>query len=328
MSLKSISAGYSDMNKDVNKIFVAVVCGPTASGKTKLAVDIARKFGGEVISADSMQIYKGMDIASAKPTEEEKMGIPHHLMDFLEPTEPFSVADYVTMARRVIADINARGKLPVICGGTGLYINSLIDNIEFDDTGSDPAYRAELNSLAENNGNGYVLDMLRKVDPEAASQLHENNLKRIIRALEVYKLSGKTMTEQKALSRLNPSPYEPCMMMIDHPRDVLYERIDRRVDMMIEAGLEAEAREFFTHNDYVTASQAIGYKELRPYINGELGLAECVETLKRETRRYAKRQLTWFKKDSRIEHIFAPKEVKYDKIFINAEKLIKKYSFL
>lgn len=305
-----------------------VVCGPTASGKTKLAVDIAREFGGEVVSADSMQIYKGMDIASAKPTEKEKMGIPHHLMDFLDPTEPFSVADYVVMARDVVSDIHGRGKLPVICGGTGLYINSLIDNIEFDDTGSDPVYRAELNSIAAERGNGYVLEMLRKVDPEGASQLHENNLKRIIRALEVYKLSGKTMTEQKAASRLHPSPYEPCMMMIDHPREVLYERIDRRVDMMLEAGLEAEAREFFTHTDYVTASQAIGYKELKPYIDGELGLAECVETLKRETRRYAKRQLTWFKKDSRIEHIFAPKEVKYDEIFINAEKLIKKYSFL
>lgn len=305
-----------------------VVCGPTASGKTKLAVDIAREFGGEIVSADSMQIYKGMNIASAKPTEEEKMGIPHHLMDFLEPTEPFSVADYVTMARDVIADVHARGKLPVICGGTGLYINSLIDNIEFDDTGSDPSYRAELNALAEEKGNAYVLDMLRNVDPEAAGQLHENNLKRIIRALEVYKLSGKTMTEQKALSRLNPSPYEPCMMMIDHPREVLYERIDRRVDMMLEAGLEAEAREFFTHTDYVTASQAIGYKELKPCIDGVLSLAECVETLKRETRRYAKRQLTWFKKDSRIEHILAPKDVEYGEIVINAEKLIKKYSFL
>ena len=314
--------------EQTDKIFVVVVCGPTASGKTKLAVDLALKFGGEVVSADSMQIYKGMDIASAKPTKAEKMGVPHHLMDFLEPTQPFSVADYVVMARDVIADIHVRGKLPVICGGTGLYINSLIDNIEFDDTGSAPDYRAELNALASEKGNAYVLEMLRNVDPEAAAQLHENNLKRIIRALEVYKLSGKTMTEAKAASRLNPSPYEPCMMMIDHPREVLYERIDRRVDIMLEAGLEAEAREFFTHTDYVTASQAIGYKELKPYIDGELGLAECVETLKRETRRYAKRQLTWFKKDGRIEHILSSNEVKYGEILINAEKLIKKYSFL
>ncbi|MBQ3841168.1 MAG: tRNA (adenosine(37)-N6)-dimethylallyltransferase MiaA [Ruminiclostridium sp.] len=309
-------------------MFTIVVCGPTASGKTALAVDLALEFGGEVVSADSMQIYKGMDIASAKPTEEEKKGVPHHLMDFLEPTTAFSVADYVVMARKVIADIHARGKLPVICGGTGLYINSLIDNIEFDDTGSDPAYRAELKALAEEKGNAYLLEMLAKVDPEAASLLHENNQKRIIRALEVYRLSGRTMTEQKAASRLNPSPYEPCMMMIDHPREVLYERIDRRVDMMIEAGLVEEAREFFTHTDYVTAAQAIGCKELKPYLDGELSLEECVDTLKRETRRYAKRQLTWFKKDSRIEHISAPKDIQYDKIFKNAEKLVKKYSFL
>lgn len=304
-----------------------MVCGPTASGKTALAVDLALEFGGEIVSTDSMQIYKGMHIASAKPNEEEKKGIPHHLMDFLPPTKAFSVADYVVMAREAIADIHDRGKLPIICGGTGLYINSLIDNIEFDDTGSDPDYREELNAAAAERGNGYLLELLAKVDPECAAQLHENNLKRIIRALEVYHISGKTMSEQKAASRLNPSPYEPCMMMIDHPREVLYERIDRRVDIMLEAGLIDEAREFFTHTDYVTASQAIGYKELKPYLDGELTLEECVETLKRETRRYAKRQLTWFKRDSRIEHISAPKDVKYDKILKNAEKLVKKYSF-
>ncbi len=305
-----------------------MVCGPTASGKTKLAVDLALEFGGEIVSADSMQIYKGMDIASAKPTEEEKMGVPHHLMDFLEPTQAFSVADYVILARKAVSDIHARGKLPVICGGTGLYINSLIDNIEFDDTGSDPAYREELRSISEEKGGAYLLEMLRAVDPEAALQLHENNQKRIIRALEVYKSSGMTITQQKINSRRNPSPYEPCMMMIDHPREVLYERIDRRVDLMLRAGLEEEAREFFTHNDYVTAAQAIGYKELKPYFDGERTLAECVDTLKRETRRYAKRQLTWFKKDSRIEHISTADDVNYDKILKNAEKLVKKYSFL
>lgn len=305
-----------------------MVCGPTASGKTKLAVDLALEFGGEVVSADSMQIYKGMDIASAKPTEEEKRGVPHHLMDFLEPTEPFSVADYAVLARKSIEDIHERGKLPIICGGTGLYINTLIDNIEFDDTGSDPAYRAELTALAAERGAGYLREMLMAVDPQSAAELHENNMKRIIRALEVYRLSGKTMTELKARSRLNPSPYEPCMMMIDFPREVLYERIDRRVDMMLEAGLVGEAREFFTHDDYATAAQAIGYKELKPYLDGEQSLDECVERLKRETRRYAKRQLTWFKKDSRIEHISAENDVKYEEIIKNAKKLVKKYSFL
>lgn len=305
-----------------------MVCGPTASGKTRLAVDLAREFGGEVVSADSMQIYKGMDIASAKPTEAEKMGVPHHLMDFLDPTEAFSVADYVILARKTIADIHERGKLPIICGGTGLYINTLIDNIEFDDTGSDPAYRAELTALAAEKGAAYLREMLMAVDPQSAAELHENNQKRIIRALEVYHSSGKTMTELKAQSRLNPSPYEPCMMMIDHPRGVLYERIDRRVDMMLEAGLLDEAREFFTHDDYITAAQAIGYKELKPYLDGAQSLEECVDRLKRETRRYAKRQLTWFKKDSRIEHISAENDVKYEEFLKNAEKLVKKYSFL
>lgn len=311
----------------MNKTFIVVVCGPTASGKTKLAVDIAKKFNGEIISADSMQIYKKLDIASAKPTEEEKEGVPHHLMDFLEPDTAYSVADYVIEARRLIADISARGKLPVICGGTGLYINSIVDNIEFDDTGSDPGYREELKAVAREKGNGAVLSMLREIDPESAERLHENNLSRVIRALEVYHLSGKTMTEIQAESRKNPSPYEPCMLMIDWDREVLYDRINRRVDIMLQMGLLEEAREFFTHDDYVTASQAIGYKELKPYFDGEKELSECIEHLKQETRKYAKRQLTWFRKDSRINLISADKTTKYDEILKNAEKIIKKYSF-
>lgn len=312
----------------MDKIFLVAVCGPTASGKTRLAVDIAKEFGGEVVSADSMQIYKKLDIASAKPTEEEKQGIPHHLMDFLPPTEPFSVADYVEAARKVIVDITGRGKLPVLCGGTGLYISSLIDNITFDDTACDYAYREELRQIAAEQGNGAVMEMLRKVDPECAARLHENNLSRVIRALEVYKLSGKTMTQVQAESRLVPSPYNPCMMMIDYDRETLYSRIDKRVDLMIEAGLLEEAEEFFTHKDYVTASQAIGYKELKPYFDGECSLTEAVENLKRETRRYAKRQLTWFRKDSRINRISADNTTEYDKILKNAEILVKKYSFL
>lgn len=311
----------------MKKIPIVVVCGPTASGKTKLAVDLAKIFGGEIISADSMQIYKGLDIASAKPTEEEKEGVPHHLMDFLDPRRGYSVADYVIEARRLIADISARGKLPIICGGTGLYINAIVDNIEFDDTGSDPGYREELRAIAEERGNGAVLEMLREIDPESAERLHENNLSRVIRALEVYHISGKTMTEIQAESRKNPSPYEPCMIMIDWDREILYDRINRRVDIMLENGLLEEAREFFTHEDYVTASQAIGYKELKLYFDGEKELSECVEHLKQETRKYAKRQLTWFRKDSRISLISAGETTKYDEILKNAEKIIKKYSF-
>ena len=311
----------------MDKIFLVVVCGPTASGKTRLAVDLAREFDGEVVSADSMQIYKGMDIASAKPTEAEKMGIPHHLMDFLEPTEAFSVADYAMLARKAIADIHERGKLPIMCGGTGLYINTVVDNIEFDDTGSDPAYREELSVLAKEKGAAYLREMLREIDPQSAAELHENNQKRIIRALEVYKLSGKTMTELKKESRMHPSPYVPCMMMIDYEREALYERIDRRVDIMLEAGLLDEAREFFTHTDHPTAAQAIGYKELRPFLDGVSTLEECVEGLKRTTRNYAKRQLTWFRKDDRINRIPAGKDTEYEKILNFAEKLVKKYSF-
>lgn len=312
----------------MDRIFIVVVCGPTASGKTGLSIDLAERFGGEIVSADSMQIYKKLDIASAKPTEAEKRGIPHHLMDFLEPTEAFSVADYVEMARSVIYDIHSRGKLPIICGGTGLYISSLVDNIEFDDTGSDYEYRGYLRGIAEEKGNGELLRMLAEIDPQSAARLHENNLSRVIRALEVFHISGKTMTEIQAASRLNPSPYEPCMMMIDWDRDILYDRINRRVDIMIENGLLEEAKEFFTHDNYVTASQAIGYKELRPYFDGEKSLEECVGHLKQETRRYAKRQLTWFKKDDRISRIAADDTVKYEKILKNAENLVKKYSFL
>ncbi len=313
----------------MEKIFIVVVCGATASGKTRLAIDLAKRFNGEVVSADSMQIYKKLDIASAKPTEEEKDGIVHHLIDFLQPTEPFSVADYVPMAREIIADIHNRGKLPIICGGTGLYINSLVDNIEFDDTGSDLQFREKMKRLAAENGNGYVLEKLREVDPECAERLHENNLSRIIRALEVYHVSGKTMTQVQEESRRNPSPYEPCMLMIDYEnREDLYERIDKRVDIMMKNGLLEEAREFFTHDNYVTAAQAIGYKELKPYFDGEAELSDCIEKLKMETRRYAKRQMTWFKKDMRINRIFSSKSTNYEKILEIAENLVKKYSIL
>lgn len=313
----------------MNEIGTLVICGATASGKTRLAIDLAKRFDGEVVSADSMQIYKGMDIASAKPSKEEQDGIPHHMMDFLEPTKAFSVADYVEMARPIIADIHARGKLPIICGGTGLYINSLVDNIEFDDTGCDYDFRDEMRIFAAEHGNGALLERLREIDPQSAARLHENNLSRIIRALEVYKISGKTMTQLQEESRRNPSPYNTFMIMPDYKqREELYERIDKRVDLMLEAGLIEEAREFFTHDDYITAAQAIGYKELKPYLDGAEPLEACVERLKRETRKYAKRQLTWFRKDARIQHITVTKSVNYEKILKNAEFLLKKSSIL
>ena len=289
-----------DYNK---KIFVPVICGPTASGKTDLGVMLALQCGGEIVSADSMQIYKGMDIVSAKPSKEEMRGVPHHLMDFLPPTKAFSVADYVEMAHNVIREIYNRGKLPIIVGGTGLYISSLINNIHFDYTGCDYEFREEMRRLAENHGNEVLWEKLRKVDPRAAEKLHPNNQNRIIRALEVYKISGSTITEAQEKSRLAESPYKACFIMPDYPREILYQRIDTRVDIMLEKGLLEEAREFFTHTDYVTAVQAIGYKELKPYLEGEKNLDECVEKLKQATRNYAKRQLTWFNKEKNLNRI-------------------------
>ena len=309
------------------KTFIAVICGPTASGKTALGAELAKRLNGEIISADSMQIYKGMDIASAKPTEEEKQGIPHHLMDFLPLNEPFSVADYVELAHSCIKDVTGRDKLPIIVGGTGLYISSLINNITFDDTGSDPAFRAEMREFAEMNGNEALHKKLEEIDPETAAKLHPNNVNRIIRALEVYRLSGATMTLAQEKSRLQESPYRSCIIMPDFPREKLYRRIDLRVDDMIKRGLVEEAREFFTHSDYVTSAQAIGCKELKPFLDGEKSLDECVDRLKQATRNYAKRQLTWFNKMPDLHKIPVEDEADGGKIYEIAENLVKRYSF-
>ncbi|MCL2056768.1 MAG: tRNA (adenosine(37)-N6)-dimethylallyltransferase MiaA [Oscillospiraceae bacterium] len=281
---------------------VLVVCGPTASGKTKLAVQLAIRLGGEVVSADSMQVYKGMDIGTAKPTTEEMCGVPHHLIGIIEPETPFSVADYVTLAQQAICDIRARGKLPVLAGGTGLYISSLIDNIRFAQIKSDPDLRKSLEDFAENHGNEALWGRLNENDPELAAKLHPNNRGRIIRAVEVYETTGVNMSEHLRLSRAEPSPYVPFMLGLTFSRrEILYERIDRRVDEMIKSGLVEEAREFAARGK--TSGQAIGYKELQPYFAGACTLDEAVENIKRETRRYAKRQLTWLRRDERIRWI-------------------------
>lgn len=283
---------------------LAAVLGPTATGKTALAVAIARKYNGEVVSADSMQIYKGMDIASAKPTEEEKGGIPHHLMDFLDPSEEFSVSDYVRMASDAIDDIISRGKLPVLCGGSGLYVRSLINNISFTDEEKNEQLRRELNERFQNEGGEALLKELSVFDPESAARLDANNGKRIIRAIEIYRTTGITMTEQIERSRRVPSPYEVTAIGLTFAdRKNLYERINRRVDRMLERGLVDEAREFYAEKKSLTASAAIGYKELSPYLEGRMSLDAAVEKLKMETRRYAKRQLTWFKRDEYIHWI-------------------------
>ena len=283
---------------------IIVVSGPTASGKTALAVELAKRYDGEVISADSMQIYTDMDVASAKATPEEQQGIPHHLMDFLDPSESFSVADWVKLAGQCADDILKRGKTPVICGGTGLYISSFVDNLRFDESECDYQFREEMRKFAEENGAAALLERLRTVDPETAETLHENNVSRIIRALEVYKTTGHTISEAKRASRAEPSPYRFILLTLDFEnREQLHERINARVDKMLELGLEQEARNCFTQQNRPTAAQAIGCKELYPYFRGERSLEDCVEELKLRTRQYAKRQLTWFRRDSRFHRI-------------------------
>ncbi len=288
-----------------SKIPLIAIVGPTASGKTSLTVELCKAIGGEAVSCDSMQIYKGMDIATAKPTVEEMQGIPHHLIGFAEPDEVFSVAKYCEYAKNIISDIHSRGKKAVLVGGTGLYYSSLVDNVEFLPEDTDFEYREMLKDRAEKEGAQVLLDELAGVDPEAASRLHPNNLGRIIRALEIYRTTGKTITEQNELSRNNETPFETVSFCLDaRDRQFLYDRINRRVDIMLESGLEAEARVFFENPLGRTARQAIGYKELYPYFAGEKSFEECIENLKMQTRRYAKRQLTWFRRDERMNFIF------------------------
>ncbi len=286
-----------------NKIPLIAIVGPTASGKTALGVEISLLVDGEVVSCDSMQLYKGMDIASAKPTAEEMKGVPHHMISIADINENYSVARYVDEAKKIIADIHSRGKMPVLVGGTGLYFSSLVDNISFADETDNTELRQRLNDEAQLLGNEAMLEKLAQIDPECAASLHKNNLKRILRALEVYYSTGVTMTEQQRRSRLKPSEYDLTAIGIRFTdRELLYDRINRRVDQMIEGGLVEEAREtYFDING--TSGQAIGHKELAPYFNGECTLDQAIENLKRETRRYAKRQMTWFARDNRINWI-------------------------
>lgn len=305
--------------KSIKTVFIA---GPTASGKTALGAALAEKFGGEVVSADSMQIYKGIHIASAAPDSSEMLGVPHHMLEFLEPEQSFSVAEYVNAARGVIADINARGKLPFVVGGTGLYISSLADNTVYADEPTDLDLRKELNTLFDKEGAEKMLERLSVFDPESAARLHPNNRRRIIRAFEVYKLTGHSITEQNILSKAGEKYIEPLLIGITYrDREKLYERINRRVDIMLENGLEDEARAALSRSSG-GAVQAIGHKELAEYIKGECSLSEAAESLKRQTRRYAKRQLTWFKRDKRINWIYADESADPAG---EAEKLIEQF---
>ncbi len=287
------------------KIPVAAVVGPTATGKTRLAVQLAFHFGGEVVSADSMQIYKGLNIGTAKPTKEEMCGVPHHLIDFLDPAEPFSVADYVGLAAKCIEEIHGRGKLPILVGGTGLYVRSLLSNLSFSPQGHDEALREHLRKKAETEGPASLMEELRSFDPESAERIEPNNLARVIRAIEIYRVTGVTMTEQNRRSREAPSPYDDVVIGLTYrDRGKLYSAIDRRVDSMMQAGLLREAETVFHMPHSQTAAQAIGYKEFFPYFRRECSLEDTVAAVKQESRRYAKRQLTWFRRDAKVQWLF------------------------
>lgn len=302
-----------------------VVVGPTASGKTDLAVFLAKRFNGEIVSADSMQIYKGMSVATAKPTVEEMQGIKHYLIDFLQPEEDFSVADYVKLARESISEISAKGKIPIIVGGTGLYIHSLIDNVKFDDTCSNTKIRDELYKIAKEKGNHYLWEELEKIDPETAQKVHENNLSRVVRAIEVFRETGVPISQHKINSRLEETPFESVIIGLTFSdRKKLYERIEKRVDIMAENGMIEEARKIYDSCKLATAHQAIGYKELIPYLEGKDSLENCLDKIKLETRHYAKRQLTWFRRDDRINWFEIDKFVNYQEFQNKIENFVAK----
>lgn len=308
---------------------LVVVVGPTASGKTRLAIDIAAKYGGEVVSADSMQIYKYMDIGTAKPTCEEMLGVRHHMIDIVEPAENYSVAQYVSDAKKCIEDIDSRGSLPILAGGTGLYVNSLVDNIKFGETNRDDDLRKQLSEIAENKGGEALLKILREFDPETADSLHPNNLGRIIRAIEVYKTTGVTMTQMREKSRQTPKLYNLCMIGLNFDdRDLLYKRINTRVENMVDLGLAGEVQKLLDSgiSRDTTAMQAIGYKEIAAALNGRISMQEAIEAVKRESRRYAKRQLTWFRRDKRINWIEA--SLPHEKICQQVFDIIDKCKFV
>lgn len=303
----------------MSKIPLIVVAGPTASGKTGLAIDIANYVGGEIVSADSMQIYKYMNIGSAKPTQEEMAQAVHHMIDFLEPDAEFSVADYTEMAHKVIADIYERGKIPIMAGGTGLYINSVVNDVTFGDMDTDYELRESLRKTAEEKGSEYLLHMLSEFDEMSAKRLHPNNLRRIIRAIEFYKITGKPISEHQEETKKTQSRYNPLMLCVNWDREELYDRINRRVDMMMDEGLLDEVKRLMDmgYTKDLNSMQGIGYKEVMDYFDGKASLEETVEIIKQSSRRYAKRQLTWFRRDERIHYVSSENPFEEAKLLID-----------
>ena len=285
-----------------------ILTGPTAVGKTSLSIQLAKSIGGEIISADSMQVYRSMDIGSAKITKEEMEGIPHYLIDVLEPWEEFNVVSFQHMAREAMKTIYSHNHIPIVVGGTGFYIQSLLYDIDFTENDGDDAIRKELEALGREYGLSYLHQMLQEIDPESAELIHENNQKRVIRAIEFYKQTGKKISDHNKKERDRESPYDFLYYVIHTDRDLLYERIDHRVDQMIRQGLTAEVQQLkesgCTKN--MTSMQGLGYKEIYDYLNQDCTLEEAVYTIKRDTRHFAKRQLTWFKREKEVKWLFLP----------------------
>ena len=300
---------------------VVVLIGPTAVGKTNLSIELAKKFDGEIISGDSMQIYKGMDIATAKISKEEMQGVPHHLIDILEPDESFSVAQFQELVRKKITEITSRGKVPFIVGGTGLYIQAVLYDYQFQETATDTAFRTKLEEMAQAEGTLTIHDMLNKVDSEAAAAIHHHNVRRVIRALEVFHVTGRKMSDTQREQK-QESLYDAALIGLTKERNVLYERINKRVEQMLEIGLLEEVQHFYEKGIRDCQSlQAIGYKEIYKYYDGLLSLEDSIEELKQNSRRYAKRQLTWFRNKMNVQWFDMTESVKTHDITKNLQEI-------
>lgn len=298
---------------------LVVLTGPTAVGKTKLSISLAKALNGEIISADSMQVYKYMDIGSAKITEKEMDGVPHHLINVLSPFEEFHIVRFQELAKKAMEDIYNRGKTPVFVGGTGFYIQAITKDIDFTEGEEDKQYREELSRLAAEKGNEFLHEMLQEVDKKSAEEIHANNVKRVIRALEFYKENGFPISQHNEEQKQNETPYNLAYFVLNAPRELLYERIDRRVDEMMESGLVEEVqklKDMGCHRE-MTSMQGLGYKEILSFLDGEVPLNEAVRILKRDTRHFAKRQLTWFRRESNV--VWVDK----DKFAFNDEKILE-----
>ena len=300
---------------------VIVICGPTASGKTKLSIELAKKINGEIISCDSMQIYKEMNIGTAKVTKQEMQGIPHHLIDFVSPEQRYSVADYKKDAKKAIKQVFQKGKNPIIVGGTGLYIDSLIYEIEYQNIEFDKNYRNKLEQRVEKEGLEKLYNEAKQIDEQAIKKISPNDQKRILRILEIYNATGKTKTQQEIESRKKMPEYEYLVYALKWDREILYERINKRVDLMIEQGLIEEVKTILkNHKEFPTAMQGLGYKEVVEYLEGKTTKQEMCEKIKMETRRYAKRQMTWFRKNKQTIWLDAQAD-----IAINVNKIISDF---